>query len=400
MESEEGSCFAAPAENPESDSNVDALRSPVAGKKCTACGTFVKGHIGICGQGKCLSSLVSVLLTRLDELEKRDSVREAQFRQQEDLSAQRQEALLVTIASQDDRIEKLQRELREVRTATTRNQCECSRCVELEVESEKLHSRKPSKRHQLAFAVGAVKAAKFGEDNFGGQGAVESGLISVQPSETGLLGGEQEGQPLRTPLRTAAEKERKDASQVRDDARTVNSERSSSDCVRTNGDTRTQTQSYSNAVGKPGILPVRLHRTDAEGFTEVRSRRNKHMQHKPTGPGKKSASTLKGSERVRCKPFYVARVSLDSSAEDVINYCQTRGVIATGCYDLPTHVWGTRTMKVFLDAAAETAVLSDDFWPEYVRCRAWSKEPPKRHAFSSAQSGEIPVVEKEIAVSQ
>lgn len=87
---------------------------------------------------------------------------------------------------------------------------------------------------------------------------------------------------------------------------------------------------------------------------------------------------LKGSTRVSCKPFHLAGISLESRPEDVVAFCRQRNIVVTGCYCIPTRVWGTQSMKLFLDESAERKVLDSNFWPEFVKCRVWTKEPPAR----------------------
>ena len=77
-----------------------------------------------------------------------------------------------------------------------------------------------------------------------------------------------------------------------------------------------------------------------------------------------------------CKPFYIAGISPESSAEDVLTHCRLKNVTVTGCYPIRTRQWGTQVMKLFAEASAEEVILGDDFWPDLVWCRPWLKDPP------------------------
>ena len=79
--------------------------------------------------------------------------------------------------------------------------------------------------------------------------------------------------------------------------------------------------------------------------------------------------------RVACKPFHLSGVSPTSTVEDVVTFCRLKRVNITGCYPVHTRVWGTQSMKVFVERSAEEVILSKDFWPEHVSCRKWLKNP-------------------------
>ena len=79
---------------------------------CSACGLPTKDHRGLVGQLKCLVGLLNILRTRVDELERAAQEREEQLRQHELLSVERQEALLATITTLEERVVHLESQLR------------------------------------------------------------------------------------------------------------------------------------------------------------------------------------------------------------------------------------------------------------------------------------------------
>ena len=90
------------------------------------------------------------------------------------------------------------------------------------------------------------------------------------------------------------------------------------------------------------------------------------------------------------KPFHLSGLDPETAVEDVVTYCKQKGVNTTGCYPLPTRLWGTQTMKIFVDKQSEQVVLASDFWPDLVQCRAWQKLPPSRPAEHQPQGPEQP----------
>ena len=136
-------------------------------------------------------------------------------------------------------------------------------------------------------------------------------------------------------------------------------------------------RSYSDMVGEPQADSTL---DDDGGFEKPKRRRAaKRAQTAMLLTGKHLAritSCLKGVQRVFSKLFHLSGLSMDMTENNVIAHCRLKGVMVTGCYTIPTRRWGTKSVKVFIDKAADKAVLAETFWPEFVRCRAWLKEPP------------------------
>ena len=124
------------------------------------------------------------------------------------------------------------------------------------------------------------------------------------------------------------------------------------------------------------VVAVSLSAND--GFVTVarKSVKRRSLPSNGASTPKLVAAPLTGACRVFCKAFHVSRLSLDTWTDDVLAHIKMKGVTATGCYSIRTKVWGTASMKVFIDKAAEQTVLSADFWPEHVRCCEWLKAPP------------------------
>ena len=132
------------------------------------------------------------------------------------------------------------------------------------------------------------------------------------------------------------------------------------------------------AVDSEGLVPVKSRRARKGnlGKTEVRSRNS-------------AARGLTGAKRAVCKAYHLSNVSPDSSDEDMVAYCRSRGVTVTGCYLIRTRVWGTRSMKVFAESTAETTILHEQFWPEHVCCRLWTTLPPRASGSATSIDGAV-----------
>jgi len=91
------------------------------------------------------------------------------------------------------------------------------------------------------------------------------------------------------------------------------------------------------------------------------------------------ANRLRGAEKTKIEPFHLSGIHLECRADDVIEYCRTKGVLATGCFLLRPRVrHATLTAKIFIDSAAREKFMDSDFWPDCIKCRAWATEPPPR----------------------
>ena len=121
--------------------------------------------------------------------------------------------------------------------------------------------------------------------------------------------------------------------------------------------------------------------TTREGeFIEVRKKRTLRTGLRPNrtvrGGDLTSSGTLRGSKRVRTKCYFVSGVSPDSTEEQIRSYCNKRFVQTTGCYLLRSRNWGTQSAKLFVAADCSDTVEQTDFWPEFIHCRPWIRDPP------------------------
>ena len=87
-----------------------------------------------------------------------------------------------------------------------------------------------------------------------------------------------------------------------------------------------------------------------------------------------------------CKPFHLSGISLESSVENinVLTYCRLKKVTLTSWFPIRTRRRGTQSMKLFAEAVAGNVLLGDGFWPDFVRCRSWLKDPPSLHRANSS----------------
>ena len=142
-------------------------------------------------------------------------------------------------------------------------------------------------------------------------------------------------------------------------------------------------RTYSSAVSN-----------DESGFIEIRRRKNQRKLPSTLSGAPTGATSLKGSGRIRCKAYHLSGIHLHSSTDDVHAHCRARGVAITGCYELATRAWGTRSMKVYLDESETSLVLSKEFWPEHVKCREWLRAPPTGQQAGTIQQASTSVPEQ------
>ena len=101
---------------------VTAMEESEGKYKCTACGMFVKGHLGQCGSAKCLYGLVFKLSARVEDLEKAGRVRQEELESLESLSSDRQNGLLETIRLQQERIDELEKKIEKLASKKEANE--------------------------------------------------------------------------------------------------------------------------------------------------------------------------------------------------------------------------------------------------------------------------------------
>ena len=336
----EDSCsFAAPGSSA-SGSHEQRNEESVEGKnKCTACGMPVKGHLGQCGSAKCLYSLLSKVTSRVDELEQAGRARQEELESIQSLNSERQVALLETIRFQEERIEKLEDELKILQ-----------RGKKEEGVVPPLLEKQPAQEH-VQFVSPANSTAPTS--------STQMSTAERKPAAGQDEGSSPSSQPTQATLPT------------------------------------TEFERTYTEVARP---QSRSEGADS-GFITVKSRRNKPRQRIAPVSGQHThvpqktrtvASPLKGAKRIVCKPFHLSGLDPETAVEDVVTYCKQKGVNTTGCYPLPTRLWGTQTMKIFVDKQSEQVVLASDFWPDLVQCRAWQKLPPSRPAEHQPQGPEQP----------
>ena len=320
----EGSNSVAPATTPLSEETGGSSLV----KRCAACRQPVKDHPGPVGQAKCMVGMVNALAKRVVDLECAATKRESDFREHEMLAAQRQEALLATIATLEERIGHL--EAQGERIVSEKLGCASSPvdllCSPNSMDAESLTSVVTSACEEdgdIAVSAEAVSA------ELRTVAAAQTPCTQVLQT-TGSRHGDEEGAAMLERAREGS--------------------------------------SYAVVTA-----------SGSDGFTTVvRKASSKRKFQKKTSSTKTIAAPLSGAQRVSCKPFHLSGLSMDTTTDDVLAYVKLKGVTITGCYAISTKVWGTASMKVFIAKSAEPTVLDSNFWPEFVKCREWMKTPPFR----------------------
>ena len=402
-----------------SESFVSPKAQQAAGgsiRHCSACGLAVKGHPGPCGKPKCVFGLVTKLEERVDELENSKKSLSDRLCEQERLGSERQEALLSVIGVLEERIQVLESQIRgfgrghcaieEAHVDGDPTACGALNSVptvghslknspavplsdlsgrferpRVEVESSCRQQQQPDGSFSPSVAAMTAKRDVVSEDvchlETGMSTDASVSVVLLPDSELGKLpapeleapsveghdvGAAPSVSPSHDGTSLAADTSKVD---VLDSSQRLADCTSPSPVELAAGPTANlpQAATFSSVVQRERPPPA----ADNHGFVQVSSRRNRTKQ---------VASRLKGAQRVKCKVFHLSGVSPDSAVEDVLTFCRLKGVAATGCFNVRTRAWGTKTMKLFVEAPAENTVLQEGFWPEFVRCRAWLKNPP------------------------
>ena len=85
-----------------------------------------------------------------------------------------------------------------------------------------------------------------------------------------------------------------------------------------------------------------------------------------------NADKVRSATRIPRKVFFVSNFSLDTSARDVVDYCQKRKITVTGCVMFPSKIfYGTLCAKLTAESSGEEEILSDEFWPNGISVRPW-----------------------------
>ena len=320
-----------------------------------------------------MSALQDRLSSRIDELERTEKANEEKLRLHEQLSSQRQEALLATIEALEEEVAGLKARLDVATNPIFANTVTGPKTTTVVSEDNKgrAEDKLTEKSAGLSASIDDVELSEESDK-------VSRSQVSLVLSKENELERKEsrpsiEGGPPC--LKHATESE----------PTVLNTHSSENILVLRSSKSGTHQSSvpasYADQVRRDGPSTV-VDASTADGFTRVvrrkRSRGTGGRVPVSSQQASRSASTgLRGAERVRCKAFHLARVSLESTPQDVIAFCRKARVTVTGCYILPSRVWGTQSFKVYIDEACEQQVLGETFWPAHLRCRLWEREPPR-----------------------
>ena len=304
---------------------------------CSACGLPTKDHPGPVGQSKCLVGLLNILRTRVDELERAAQEREEQLRQHELLSVERQEALLATITTLEERVVHLESRLR------THVEPGLADGTKLQSEPGKENNASPDRSGGESSECGAESTLPAEDGEADSVPVVEQASLSVKnlvlKDGNDNLEANSEAvphQPVGTcGIQGAGATLAAVCGELRADLAAADSEPLRAEQV---------------ACGPPPNLGAELTGklfSDAARRAAVDSEDGFVFPKRKRSTGKKDAvykvaSRLKGAERIACTPYHLSGVSPVSSEDDVVTFCRLKSVTVTGCYRIRTRKWGTQ----------------------------------------------------------
>ena len=110
-----------------------------------------------------------------------------------------------------------------------------------------------------------------------------------------------------------------------------------------------------------------------------------------------SGCGLRGAQPTQTQPFHLSGISLESSASDMLGYCQKKGITATGCFLLPSRIWhGTRTAKLFAAVSCLETITNVSFWPDHMSCCVWKTDSPSSSTKSACTTSLSPGSAKDL----
>ncbi len=288
-----------------------------SGKQCTSCKKPVKDHVGPHGKDRCVWGVVETLRLRVVDLEK--LVAANQNRHTEEISSLE------------------------------------ARCAEELSRSDKLHQQRID---SLLVVVEAYQVCKNDETT-----ALDHDRSDYRSEKADESGHDQKdaGCPTNSKL-----------DQLQPESTPTFAKIVSSKDI--------TLSSVSSSVSSSASSSSPNSETAREGeFTTVRRKRtlrtNRTIQ-RVQGGSITSSGTLCGSKRVKTKCYFLSGVSPDCTEEQIRNYCNKRSVQTTGCYILRSRNWGTQSAKLFVANDCSDTVEQTDFWPEFIQCRQWMRDPP------------------------
>ena len=317
-------------------------------KHCSVCGVAVKDHLGPHGPAKCLVKLIELLSQCIERLGN-DKKRQAdELQLQSRLHVERQEALLATIEALDERVVSLEQKVvalehASVKPAPTGNvDSGPPVSTSTALEHEKADSP-PASSNDLPL-VGEARTDPTQCVGKPSSVKVSFGVSSAFSEPGGADRVDDDDVPADDPSVVAVEKP-----VPLSWSSTVAGSRTSLD----------QVCDGFQLVGKNG-RPVRHASKDRRRAGHSVSQRGR----------------LKGAVRVRCMPFHLSGISLESDADDIVSYCRSKAVVITGCYLIRSRIWGTQSAKIYVDKESKELVLGDSFWPTHLKCRVWEPDAP------------------------
>lgn len=128
--------------------------------------------------------------------------------------------------------------------------------------------------------------------------------------------------------------------------------------------------SYADPVAHQPVVTPQTENTHEQWSFVTRKRNSAAQRTQTREAGAKTG--LQSAKRVRRSVFYVGGMDLQSTAEDVVNHCEEKGVSVTACRVFPSkRNFGTLAARLTIAEEGSATAQGDTFWPAGVSVRPW-----------------------------